>query len=144
MNKALAVILSSVLVLYVAGCGGSDGSGSSDGGKEKESKIYEIVSIDETQLNYPDISLLGGEKNIELKVWAPDNEIPLTRAQADAFMKHYPDGTFKSISVEPMDDADFIESVGNDPDEYADVFLLADTSFSKLASCKMLSEVSSD
>ena len=47
MKKALAVILSSVLILSVAGCGGSD-SGSSDGGKEKESKVYETVNIDET------------------------------------------------------------------------------------------------
>ena len=115
MKKALAVVMSSVLILSVAGCGGSDG-GSSDGGKEKESKVYETVSINESELDYPDVSLLGGEKNIELKVWAPDNEIPITRAQADAFMKHYPDGTFKNISVEPMDDSDLIESVGNNPD----------------------------
>ena len=49
MKKALAVVMSSVLILSVAGCGGSD-SGSSDGGKEKESKVYETVSIDETKL----------------------------------------------------------------------------------------------
>ena len=143
MKKALAVILSSVLILSVAGCGGSD-SGSSDGGEEKESKVYETVNIDETKLYYPDISLLGGEKNIELKVWAPDNEIPITRAQADAFMKHYPDGTFKSISVEPMDDADLIESVGDNTEDFADVISFEDTSFSKLVSGKMLSEVSAD
>lgn len=143
MKKALAVILSSVLILSVAGCGGSD-SGSSDGGKEKESKVYETVSIDETKLYYPDISLLGGEKNIELKVWAPDNEIPITRAQADAFMKHYPDGTFKNISVEPMDDSDLIESVGDNTEDFADVISFEDTSFSKLMSGKMLSEVSAD
>ena len=37
MKKELAVVMSSVLILSVAGCGGSDG-GSSDGGTEKESK----------------------------------------------------------------------------------------------------------
>ena len=82
----------------------------------------------------------GGEDNIELKVYAPDNAVAETRLLCAQFLAEHFDKKI-SISVLPMGEADAATAVLADPESEADVFGIASDMMIKLYDADAVAEV---
>ena len=88
----------------------------------------------------PNVSALGNENNITLKVWAPDRALALTRQQVAAFKAAYPTKSM-NISVTAMGEADAAVNLVNNPGACADVFGFPGDQMDKLEDAQVLSPV---
>lgn len=137
MKKVLAILLAGMMTASaLAGCTGSDNS-SSGGGQESGSG-----STSKVEGGKVDESMFGDEKDISLKVWAPEKGVTLAKKQVEAFKKMYPGVSFKSIEVVAQGENDAATQIVNDPNKAADVFSFPSDQLNKLDTAKALSPVS--
>ncbi len=138
MKKVLAILLAGMMTATaLAGCGGSgNNSSGSEGGNSNSggSVAAQNGKVDE--------SAFGDEKDITLKVWAPDKGVSLAKEQIEAFKKMYPNVTFKKIEVVAQGEGEAATQIVNDPNKAADVFSFPSDQLNKLDSAKCLSPVS--
>ena len=122
MKKLLALVLAVLMIATVlVACGGGQtttttGTGS-DGGA--------------------DLSDLGGEDNVTLLVWAPENAVALTTELCNDFIAQYPDKSI-TIDVKPMEEGEVSGQILNDPSVAADVFSFACDQLLQLDKAKVL------
>jgi len=142
MKKVIAILLAGMMTATAfAGCGGGgDNSGSSNAGSSKtESGENKGGSAEGGKV---DVSMFGDEKDITLKVWAPEKGVTLAKKQVEEFKKMYPDISFKSIEVVAQGENDAGTQIVNDPNKAADVFSFPSDQLNKLDAAKVLSPVS--
>ena len=126
MKKILAILLAGVLTATAfAGCGGGDNkdSGDKSGGSSSGSEF-------------------GDEKDVTLKVWAPDAAVELTTKQVAAFKEKYKDSGVKfNIEVVAQGENEAATQIVTDPDEAADVFGFPSDQLNRLMSSQVLTKV---
>ncbi len=120
MKKILAILLAGVLTATAfAGCGGGNNS---KGGA----------------------SPFGDEKDVTLKVWAPDAAVELTKSQVEAFKEKYKDsGVNFNIEVVAQGENEAATLIVTDPDEAADVFGFPSDQLNRLMAAQVLTKVGS-
>ena len=135
MKKILAILLAGmVTVTAFAGCGGGQ-----DNEQKKGSEGSEAIFEDPS---WVDAEVFGDEKDVTLKVWAPDAAVDLTKKQVEAFKKHYSDITF-NIEVKPMEESEAATNIVTDKSIAADVFGFPSDQFNRLMSAKVLTKLGS-
>ncbi len=140
MKKVLAILLAGMVTATAfAGCGGGGSSTTESAASGTESKSDGgDTKID---ANWPDAKMFGDEKDITLKVWAPDAAVELVKKQVEEFKKHYSDVSIKSIEVVAQGESDAATQIINDPDKGADVFGFPSDQLDKLTAAQVLSPV---
>lgn len=142
MKKILAILLAGTMAATaLAGCGGgteqssassdaSSAAGSSDTGAG-------LAQLDEN--GFVDVAELGDEDNVELKVWAPDAAVSLTKKMCDDFVAHYSDKTIK-INVVAQGEDTAATQAQSDIDAAADVFGFASDQLDNLINAGVIGE----
>ncbi len=136
MKKILAMLLAGmVTVTAFAGCGGQDNQQQkgNEGGNNADA-VYSDASWAD--------AAFGDEKDVTLKVWAPDAAVDLTKKQVEAFKEHYADSGVKfNIEVKPMEESEAATNIVTDKSIAADVFGFPSDQFNRLMSAKVLQKL---
>ena len=84
----------------------------------------------------------GDEKDVTLKVWAPDAAVDLTKKQVAAFKEHYSDsGVNFNIEVVPQGENEAATQIVTDKEAAADVFGFPSDQMTNLMSSQVLTKV---
>mgnify|MGYP002519807843 CR=1 FL=1 len=94
--------------------------------------------------NLVDVSVLGDEDNISLKVWAPDKAVSLVKEQIEAFKAAYPEKTFTKIEVVAQGEGDAGTQLMNDASTAADVFSFACDQLNRLSDAGVIMPVNTN
>lgn len=146
MKKILAILLAGLVTATAfAGCGSSDSSSSSasggsgsatSGGGGSDEKEYDLMDP-----SWPEAKF-GDEKDVTLKVWAPDAAVDLTKKQVAAFKEHYSDsGVNFNIEVVPQGENEAATQIVTDKEAAADVFGFPSDQMTNLMSSQVLTKV---
>ena len=90
---------------------------------------------------FPDAKMFGDEKDIKLSVWAPAEEVEITRELAEVFKNHYPDVKINSIEVEEHGENDAVIITSEPP---GDVIYVRSSELGKMCDAQLFSPVSQD
>lgn len=142
MKKILAILLAGTMAATaLAGCGGGteQSSASSDASSAAGSSETGagLAQLDEN--GFVDVAELGDEDNVELKVWAPDAAVSLTKKMCDDFVAHYSDKTIK-INVVAQGEDTAATQAQSDIDAAADVFGFASDQLDNLINAGVIGE----
>lgn len=140
MKKIISVVLASMLVLCLAGCGDSDESSKTESGKGDKSEAAGTAAPDEAGYKFPDESVFDGENDITLNVSVPENAVDVFKAQVNAFVEHYPNLKM-DIKVTDTNYNEASALMLDDPQKQPDVFYTTSDMLGRLMSAEMLSPV---
>lgn len=136
MKKVLAILLAGMMTATAfAGCG-SSGNASSAAGNESKSDATEVIKDGKI-----DAKMFGDEKDVVLKVWAPDKGVKLAKEHIEKFKKMYPEVSFKKIEVVAQGEGDAATQMLNDPSKAADLFSFPSDQLNKLEDAHALAPV---
>ena len=143
MKKILAILLAGMMAASaLAGCGGESSSSADDSSSSDDTSASSsgagLAELDED--GFVDVSELGDEDNVELKVWAPDAAVTVTQTMCDNFVAHYASDKTITISVVAQGEDTAATQAQSDVDAAADVFGFASDQLDNLINSGVIAQ----
>ncbi len=140
MKKILAIILALVLALSLVACGDkSGGNDQQQGGNDQQQGGNDQQQGGNDQQQGDTGTELAG--TYEVKVWAPDAAVDLTKQQIEAFNSSNTMGIVINATVEPVSEADAATNMITDVSAGGDLFFFAQDQLSRLIQAGALTKL---
>ena len=87
------------------------------------------------------VSFASAEGEYDITIWAPEEAVPLTKAQVEAFNASNELGVKFNVTVEPVSEANSATSMIQDVEAGADIFFFAQDQFARLVQAGALAKI---